>query len=362
MSGLPAFGRKVRVLVVDDSAMVREILEKGLSADPDIEVVGKASDVYAARDKIVFLKPDVLTLDVEMPRMDGVEFLRRLMPQYPLPVLMVSSMTKEGGRITMEALQAGAVDFVQKPQANVADGLRSMLAELREKVKAVAQVDVSKWRNLDLDRESLRARNAAARSTSVLSGSTDKVIAIGASTGGTVALHSIIESFPPDMPGTVIVQHMPPVFTKMFAEALDKQSAVEVREARDGDRVIRGQVLIAPGDYHMRVRRSGGVYRVECRHGEKVNGHCPSVDVLFDSVATEVGDNAVGVILTGMGKDGAEGMLNMRRARARCLAQDEASSVVYGMPKEAYECGGAEKLVGLGSMTDEIIKCLRGMA
>jgi len=334
--------KKIRVLVIDDSAMVREILTRGLSRDPGIEVVGSASDPYVARDKIVRLKPDVLTLDVEMPKMDGVEFLRRLMPQYPLPVVMVSALTEKGKKITMEALEAGAVDFVTKPSTNVARGLTEMLGELREKVKIAAGAKVLAWKRKLPSKPVPRSQSPGA-----LAESTDKVIAIGASTGGTEAIRQIITSLPADMPGIVIVQHMPAGFTRMFADRLNAQSAMDVKEAETGDRVMVGRVLIAPGDYHMKIVRSGGVYRVECFGGEKVCGHRPSVEVLFNSVAQHAGANAIGVMLTGMGHDGADGMVAMRRAGARTIAQDEATSVVFGMPKEAYARGGAERLVPL---------------
>ncbi len=345
-------GSRVKVLVVDDSALVRQILAQGLALDPGIEVVGTASDPYIARDKIVRLRPDVLTLDVEMPRMDGVEFLRRLMPQYPLPVLMVSALTQRGKRITMEALEAGAVDFVTKPATDVSRNLNSMLAELRAKVKAVSKANVSHWKR-DGKQPAPRPSTLASKA---LAESTDKVIAIGASTGGTEAIRYIITQLPSSMPGVVIVQHMPAGFTKMFADRLDEQSQMNVKEAQTGDRVMPGQVLIAPGDYHMRVRRSGGEYRVNCQQEERVCGHMPSVDVLFRSVAEHVGSNAVGVILTGMGKDGAEAMVEMRKAGARTLGQDQASCVVYGMPKEAYELGAVEKQMPLESIPSSLIK------
>jgi len=347
-------GRKIRVLIIDDSALVRDILEKGLSADPDIEVVGKAPDVYIARDKIVFKKPDVLTLDVEMPKMDGVEFLKKLMPQYPIAVVMVSSMTSSTSKITLDALEAGAIDFVLKPSNKVGSGLNEMMKELIEKIKIASKVDVSKWKKQEYSQIINKTKTS-----NVLEGSTDKVIAIGASTGGTVALTKIINEFPQDIPGTVIVQHMPPVFTKMFADKLNETAKVEVKEAQNGDRIITGRVLIAPGGLHMEVIRSGGYYIVQCKEGEKVNGHCPSVDVLFDSVAKNVGVNSIGVILTGMGRDGAFGMLNMRNNGARTIAQDEQSSVVFGMPLEAYKCGGAEKLVNLSDINQSIIRLIK---
>lgn len=345
----------VKVLIVDDSALARDILRQGLSGDPEIEVIGAASDVYSARDQIVYKKPDVITLDVEMPRMDGLEFLKKLMPQYPIPVVMVSAMTEPGAKITLEALDHGAVDFVLKPASSFGHQLQDMIDELRTKVKSAAKVDVSAWRNLFYK----SGKKTVSKSKSILVGGTDKVLAIGASTGGTIALRQMITSFPANMVGTVVVQHMPPTFTKLFAEKLNEISSVEVREAVSGDRVLTGQVLIAPGGFQMEIVRSGGTYIVRCKEGEKVNGHCPSVDVLFHSVADHVGSNALGVLLTGMGRDGAAGMLAMRKAGARTLAQDEATSVVFGMPKEAYINGGAEKLVPLGAMVDAVVSLLK---
>ncbi|MCB2198164.1 chemotaxis response regulator protein-glutamate methylesterase [bacterium] len=350
---------KVRVLIVDDSALVREILSRGLSSDPGIEVVGTASDPYVARDRIVQLKPDVLTLDVEMPKMDGVEFLRKLMPQYPLPVLMVSALTQRGKQITFEAMEAGAVDFVTKPSTDVARGLGVMISELRAKVKAVSKADVSHWKRERGAVSTPSKQQEPVRKSHALAESTDKVIAIGASTGGTEAIRKVITALPGDTPGVVIVQHMPAGFTKMFAERLNEQSAMEIKEAQSGDRVMTGRVLIAPGDYHMELKRSGGIYQVHCRGGEKVCGHRPSVEVLFRSVAQYAAGNAIGVMLTGMGADGADGMVTMREAGARTMAQDEASSVVFGMPKEAYTRGGAEKLVPLDRMADELMRLLR---
>lgn len=344
---------KIRVLVVDDSALVRDILSQGLAKDPQIEVVGTASDPYVARDKIVQLKPDVLTLDVEMPRMDGVEFLRRLMPQYPLPVIMVSALTKKGAAITLAAMEAGAVEVVTKPSTDIARGLSAMLGDLRNKVKIAASVNVRAWKTNQ--RTSIKPTKIDSHA---LAESTDKVIAIGASTGGTQAIRRIVQSFPSTMPGVVIVQHMPAGFTQHFAESLDSVSRMEVKEAKTGDRVMPGRVLVAPGGFHMKVRRSGGIYQVDCQKGENVNGHCPSVEVLFQSVAKYVGANAIGVMLTGMGGDGAQGMLAMRQAGARTLAQDEATCVVFGMPKVAYQHGGVESLVPLDSIPNKIMKYL----
>ena len=341
----------IRVLVVDDSALVRNILSQGLSLDPNIEVVGTASDPYIARDKIVELNPDVLTLDVEMPRMDGVAFLRKLMPQFPIPTVMVSSLTQRGKQITIDALDAGAIDFVAKPTSNVAAGLNAMLMELRAKIKIASTANVAHWKG-----KRVEAR-VQAGTPKALAESTDKVIAIGASTGGTEAIRRVVENFPANTPGVVIVQHMPPGFTNMFSERLNQLSQMEVREAKDGDRIRTGLILVAPGGVQMKVIRSGGFYQVRCDGTDKVSGHCPSVDVMMHSVAQHVGNNAIGAMLTGMGQDGAEGMLAMKNSGARCIAQDEASSVVFGMPKVAFEKGGAERLVSL----DKIAPALLGL-
>jgi len=286
--------------------------------------------------------------------MDGVEFLRKLMPQYPLPVVMVSSLTQRGKQITIEALESGAVDFVSKPTSNVAQGMNNMLSELRKKVKTAAGANVSHWKN----KVPTQPGAQTTMSSRALAESTDKVIAIGASTGGTEALKKVVCKFPATAPGVVIVQHMPPGFTKMFAERLNQLCAMEVKEAETGDRVRSGRILIAPGAKQLEVTRSGGMYQVRCEPGEKVSGHCPSVDVMMQSVAKNVGSNAIGVMLTGMGSDGAEGMLAMKNAGARNIAQDEASCVVFGMPKVAYEKGGAEKLVPLENIAAKVISML----
>jgi two-component system chemotaxis response regulator CheB len=338
-------------LIVDDSALARNILTEGLSADPEIEVLGTAPDVYVARDKIVLKKPDVVTLDIEMPRMDGIQFLKRLMPQYPLPVVVVSAMAEEGAAATLEALEHGAVDFVLKPSSSMGSRLHEMMDELRAKVKAAAYTDVAAWRKQS-------GVGSIKPDEAVLHGTTDKVIAFGASTGGTTALADIIGSYPSNMPGTVVVQHMPPVFTRLFAERLNATSGVEVKEAATGDRIHSGRVLIAPGGKHTAVRRSGGNYVVRCYDGAPVNGHCPSVDVAFESVARSAGPNAIGIILTGMGRDGAAGLLAMRREGARTLAQNKKTSVVFGMPAEALSNGAAEKAVGLSEVAMEITRLL----
>jgi two-component system chemotaxis response regulator CheB len=295
----------------------------------------------------------VLTLDVEMPRMDGLLFLKKLMPQYPIPVVMVSSLTGPGATATLDAFQHGAVEVVSKPTSNLREGLSAMMDDLCEKVKAASLVDVSRWRN--------ERWTTPPAPVGALSVSTDKVVAIGASTGGTVALRSVLLALPADMAGTVIVQHMPPGFTRMFAERLDQECQVRVKEAEDGDRVLQGRVLIAPGGLQTTVVRSGGIYQVRVRDGERVNGHAPSVDVLFDSVASQVGANAVGLVLTGMGRDGAAGLLKMRRAGAKTLSQDEATSLIYGMPMEAWTQGGSERQVALHDVPSELLSVLRRM-
>ncbi len=347
---------KIKVLIVDDSALVRSILSKGLANDPEIEVIGTAADVYIARDIIVTKNPDVITLDVEMPKMDGVEFLKKLMPQYPVPVVMVSAMTGPKASITIEAMESGAIDYVLKPSSSFGNKLHEMIDELIIKLKVAAKTDVSHWKNMSYNGSTVETKQKE------LHGGTDKIIVMGASTGGTVALRKIIEQFPPNMPGTVIVQHMPGGFTKMFAEKLDKVSKVSVKEAETGDRILRGTVLVAPGgETHLEVVRTGGQYRVNCIKGEKVNGHKPSVGVLFNSVAKQVGSNAIGVILTGMGRDGAFALKNMLTNGARTIAQDEKTSVVFGMPMEAWKCGGAEELVPLQNITNRLISILEGM-
>lgn len=323
--------KKIRVLIVDDSMVFREKLARGISVDPAIEVVGTAADPYEASDKIVELEPDVLTLDVEMPRMNGIEFVRRLMPQYPIPVVMISALNNA----VFEALQAGAVDFVCKPDSSSTDRtVNAFINELIIKIKIASTAKVGHKKNESTHNQSITPVGAV---------STAKIVAIGASTGGTEAINYIINKLPTDMPGILIVQHMPPVFTKMFAERLNDACRLEVREAKDGDRIYPGLVLIAPGDYQMSVARTGTFYTVKCSQGERVNGHCPSVDVLFHSVADQYKANSVGVILTGMGYDGAKGLLAMRQNGAKTIGQDEQSSVVYGMPKVAFNLGAVER-------------------
>ncbi|MDD2652543.1 MAG: chemotaxis response regulator protein-glutamate methylesterase [Sulfurimonas sp.] len=335
----------IRVLIVDDSATARAVLGDILTSDASIEVIGTASDAFVARDKIVELRPDVICLDVEMPRMDGITFLKKLMHYMPLPVIMVSSLTQSGAKTTLEALETGAVDFVPKPHSHIYDGKDEMRDELIAKVKAAAKAKVFK--------KTLTAPQAANQTS--LTQTTNKIVAIGASTGGTEALKDVLMALPRNAPGMIIVQHMPANFTAQFAQRLNSLCSIEVREAKNGDSIIPGVALIAPGDYHMVVRRSGARYYVEIGGGEKVSGHRPSADVLFNSVAKIAGANAIGVILTGMGGDGAKGLLAMKNAGARTIGQDEASCVVYGMPKVAYEIGAVEKQLPLNKVANGII-------
>jgi two-component system chemotaxis response regulator CheB len=337
---------KIKVLVVDDSVIFREVLSRGLSSDHAIEVVAKAADPFDARDKIIQYKPDVMTCDIEMPKMNGIEFIQRLMPQYPLPVIVVSTISEA----VFDAMNAGAVDFVTKPDMKSTETVESFINDMISKIK-IAAVSKVGLHNTNI---------AAARKIDKKSSETSiKIIAIGASTGGTVALHSLLKAMPNNTPGIVITQHIPPIFSRMFAERLDSSISLSVREAQTGDTVEEGKVLIAPGDRHMRVKKSGSFYKVECYSGERVNGHCPSVDVLFESVAREAKNQSVGIILTGMGYDGAKGLLSMRRAGAQTIGQDQGSCVVYGMPKVAYEIGAVKYQLPLNiipGMVDIILK------
>ncbi len=322
--------RPIRVLVVEDSIVFRELLVQNLNKDPAIQVVGTAKDPFEARDAILAQKPDVMTLDVELPRMSGIEFLRKLMPQYPLPVVVISSLSEK----VFDAMNAGAVDFVAKPavsnRAQLEDFIRN---ELLVKIKIASTAKISNIKKTVMSQEPERLNVKA----------NNLIVAIGASTGGTEAIFEVAKEFGTDIPGVVVVQHMPPGFTAMYAKRLNDQCRIQVKEAETGDRVLPGHMLIAPGgDRQMRLLKVNGVYQVECKEGPRVNGHCPSVDVLFDSVAKSAGANAVGIILTGMGGDGAKGLLAMRKAGARTIGQDESTCVVYGMPKVAYDIGAVE--------------------
>jgi len=322
--------RRIKVLVVEDSLVFRELLVQSLNADPAITVVATAKDPFEARDAIIEHKPDVMTLDVELPRMNGIEFLRKLMPQYPLPVVVISALNEK----VFDALGAGAVDFVAKPAGANREQLENFIKnELLVKIKVASIAKVGGRKMVPL---------AAPTQLSEENGS-ELVVAIGASTGGTEAIATVIKDFGPDIPGVVVVQHMPPGFTEMYANRLNDQCRVKVKEAKSGDLVLPGQVLIAPGgDSHMHLVKRNGVYQVVLRTAPKVNGHCPSVDVLFQSVAENAGDKALGIILTGMGGDGAKGLLAMREKGAHTIGQDESTCIVYGMPKVAYDIGAVE--------------------
>ncbi|MGO9483702.1 MAG: protein-glutamate methylesterase/protein-glutamine glutaminase [Rhodomicrobium sp.] len=353
----------IRALIVDDSASVRQTLVGILGSDPDIEVIGTAADPYVAARKIAQSAPDVITLDVEMPRMDGITFLRKLMAQHPIPVVMCSSLTEEGSTTLMQALEAGAVDVIVKPRVDTKQGLIESSVRICDAVKAAAGANLKRLpqqhtltphKKLSADvilPEPIPGR-AMARTT-------ETVVCIGASTGGTESLRAVLETLPVDCPGIVIVQHMPEKFTAAFAKRLDGICAIEVKEAADGDKVLRGRALIAPGNRHTLLQRSGAQYYVSVKDGPLVSRHRPSVDVLFRSAAQYAGSNATGILMTGMGDDGAQGLLEMRNGGAVTVAQDEATSVVFGMPKEAIQRGAAGKVVPLGLIATEIVQAGR---
>lgn len=343
--------KPIRVLIVDDSAVVRKVFSEELGREKDIEVVGTAPDPYVARDKIVQLKPDVVTLDIEMPRMDGITFLRKLMRYFPLPVIIVSSLTEAGGDIAMEALDIGAVEVICKPDAAYSVG--DMSIQLAEKIRAAVRVNV---KNRQLSRLAGASKITKPLPKLSMTKTTNKLIAIGSSTGGTEALKDILPLLPPTCPGIMVVQHMPAHFTKKFAERLDSLCQIRVKEAEDGDSVTPGTCLIAPGNFHMVMRRSGARYYVNVKDGPLVCHQRPAADVLFNSVAAYGGSNAIGVILTGMGKDGSKGLLQMKKAGAKIIAQDEKSCVVYGMPKEAVATGCVDKEVPLSEISRTILE------
>jgi len=352
---------KIKVLIVDDSALVRQVLTQIFSEDKEIEVVGVASDPLIARDKIKQLNPDVLTLDVEMPKMDGITFLSNIMRLRPMPVVMISSLTEQGADITFQALEIGAVDFVPKPKVDVAHGMEEYATTIIEKVKAASKARVRTRSIVQKDVEDVPERHSA---DAVLKksfnrkhfSSTEKIIAIGASTGGTEAIKDVLLGLPADMPGIVITQHIPEQFSGPFAERMNNNCAMEVCEASDGQQILPGHVYIAPGSHHLIVERSGARYVCKLSDGPAVNRHRPSVDVLFRSVAQNAGSNAVGVILTGMGNDGAAGLKEMQEAGAPTVAQDENSSVVWGMPGEAVKLGAADEVIALDKVSKKIQK------
>jgi two-component system chemotaxis response regulator CheB len=338
-------GSKIRLLLVDDSALFRNVLVKGVSKDPEIEVVATAADPFDARDKIVELEPDVMVCDVVMPKMNGIDFIRRLLPQYPMRVVVISSVSDS----VLDAMNAGAIDFVPKPDLSYGRTTDVFITELVEKIKIAAKSKIP----------AVKTVPAAPRAAARVNPSTNKkLIAIGASTGGTDAIYNVLKALPPDIPGVVIVQHIPPVFSKMFADRLNNTTQLRVKEAQNGDYLEKGLVLVAPGDRHMRVKKIGDRFKVEVFEGEKVNGHCPSVDVLFNSVAEACGPCAVAVIMTGMGEDGARGLLNLRNSGARTIGQDEKSSVVYGMPRAAFEMGAVERQVSLENIPSAILSAI----
>jgi two-component system chemotaxis response regulator CheB len=350
--------KKIQVLVVDDSAVMRQLLTEILNSDPGIEVVGTAPDPYVARDKIKLLNPDVLTLDVEMPRMDGLAFLRNLMRLRPMPVVMCSSLTQKGAAVALDALALGAVDFVAKPAVDVAHGIKESAQEIIAKVKMAARAQVRPL--VEAPALSVADRHDAGavlpkRSAPTHFATTDRIIAIGASTGGTEAIKEVLTHLPSDVPGIVIAQHIPQAFSGPFAQRMDGCSVLNVCEARDGQPILAGHVYIAPGDRHLIVVRDGARYQCRLSAGELVNRHRPSVDVLFRSVAQSAGRNSIGVMLTGMGRDGAEGMKEMREAGASTIAQDEASSVVWGMPGAAWQIGAVQTLHPLTQIAGHIL-------
>jgi two-component system, chemotaxis family, protein-glutamate methylesterase/glutaminase len=354
---------KIRALVIDDSALVRQVLTEILNSDQSIEVVGTAADPYIAREKIKKLNPDVLTLDVEMPRMDGITFLRNLMRLRPMPVLMVSSLTERGADVTLQALELGAVDFVSKPKVDLAHGLDEYSEEIIEKVKVAAKARIQGKPPVATPITILPKLSADAvlesHKTMHLR-TTDRIVAIGASTGGTEAIKDILARMPADAPGIVITQHMPEAFTASFAQRMDSLSSMIVREAKDGDQIIPGHAFIAPGNHHLLVTRSGARYLCRLNEGPPVNRHRPSVDVLFRSVADNVGPNGVGVILTGMGDDGAQGMMEMHDVGIPTLAQDERTSVVWGMPGSAVKLGAVDEILPLERITAKILAVIAG--
>jgi two-component system chemotaxis response regulator CheB len=349
---------KTRVVVVDDSALVRSLLAEIINRQSDMECVGTASDPYAARETIRNLNPDVITLDVEMPRMDGMDFLAKLMRLRPMPVLMVSTLTERGAEVTLRALELGAVDFVAKPKIGVADGLNALTHEIAEKIRIAARAQIRRApAHPSAAATDAPAKLAAVQGVGRLS--TEKIIFIGASTGGTEATKEVLVNLPPDSPAVMITQHMPAGFTKSYAARLDGLCRISVNEAQDGERVLPGHAYIAPGGLHLSVERSGANYIARVKDGDLVNRHKPSVEVLFGSAARVVGPNALAIMLTGMGADGAKAMKEMRDAGSYNLAQDEASCVVFGMPREAIAAGAVHEVLPLGEIAPRLIEQLR---
>lgn len=352
--------KKIRVLIVDDSAVVRQTLTSILETDPQIEVMGTASDPFFAAKKIQNEVPDVITLDIEMPRMDGLTFLKKLMSQHPIPVVVISSLTADGTETGMKVLEYGAVEIITKPQMNTKQFLEESRIRICDAVKAAAMARIKRRQVNNLVVQPKLSADVilpeAPVSSHAMIKTTEMIIAVGASTGGTEAIQKFLQAMPVDCPGIVIVQHMPEHFTRSFANRLNEICQIAVKEAENGDSVLRGQALIAPGNYHMLLKRSGAKYYVEIKEGPLVNRHRPSVDVLFRSTARYAGRNAVGVIMTGMGDDGARGLLEMKEAGAYTIAQDEKSCVVFGMPNEAIKLGAAEKVLPLDQIAQHVIR------
>jgi two-component system chemotaxis response regulator CheB len=353
---------RTRVVVVDDSALVRSLLTEIINRQPDMECIGAASDPFVAREMIRNLNPDVITLDVEMPRMDGIDFLSKLMRLRPMPVVMVSTLTERGADVTLRALELGAVDFVAKPKVGIADGLRLLGQDITDKVRIAAKAQVRKLAAAPAAPAAPGAAKPSGPVASLGRLSTEKILVIGASTGGTEATKEVLRQLPPDFPAVVITQHMPPGFTKSYSARLDGLCRIRVREASDGERVLPGHAYIAPGGQHLSVERSGANYIARVQVGEPVNRHMPSVEVLFKSAARVVGPNALAVMLTGMGADGAKAMREMRDAGAYCVAQDEASCVVFGMPREAIAAGATHEVLPLADIAPHLIERLRTTA
>jgi two-component system chemotaxis response regulator CheB len=349
--------KKIRVLLIDESAIVRDVLSKELAKDPSIEIAETTEVVFQSRDWIAEIHPDVVILDIEMKKIDGIEFLRKFMPQFALPVIVFSSTTQKGKHVTLQALESGAIDFIPRPAKDIARGLEDIMDEIIFKIKTASKANVSQWKNKKHDIIKKMIDEPEEIPTELSS----QIIAIGASTGGTEALRKVITKLPVTMPGIVVVQHMYSGYTKTFADRLNELCPMQVKEAETGDMVLKGRVLIAPGDFHMKIRSLGDGYQVNCESGEKVNGHRPSIEILMMSVAEHAGPNAIGIILTGIGADGAVGLKAMKNTGAKTIAQDEATSVVFEMPKSALEMDCVDNLLPLDEIPDYLIKLVNEM-